>query len=84
MANRDDKAPLRAINDEISDSLSAILPRTVGFALLTFTYGADGECAYTANGDAQDMILLFRNLADRLEAEEQENQTGQDGERFDA
>lgn len=52
------------IGRRIGDSLAP----GIGFTLLFFEFGEQGELAYISNAQRDDMVKVLRQMADRLEA----------------
>ena len=58
---------MESVGRDISRLISGQCPEGVGFALLLFSFGKDGDVVVTSNADRDDMVRALRECADRFE-----------------
>ena len=59
---------LEEVAREIGRKISSGLKPRVGFGLLIFNFGEEGDLAWITNADASDMVKALRETADKVEA----------------
>lgn len=59
-------AELEAKAREIAQRIGAACPEGVGFALMLFNFGADGNMTWISNANRDDMVEAMRELVARL------------------
>jgi hypothetical protein len=73
-AKRAARLELQKLTAEIGNLIAAALPaRHIGFALVLFDFAGanDGSMAYAATGQREDLVKMFRELADKLDVDAQ-------------
>lgn len=68
-AERAKRFALEGVVAKQARELRARLPQGVGFALVLFDFGETGSMAYASNGERSGLKAMLRELADKLETE---------------
>lgn len=68
MASPPDRAETERLTRDLGETMTAICPPGIGFALVLFTF-EPGWSTYCANAKREDMIRELRDCSDRLEAQ---------------
>ena len=55
---------------QIGEIIKELLPTKFGFTLLVYQYGEERLANYLATANREDMILMLRETADRLESKQ--------------
>jgi len=52
---------------ELAQTIQEVLPPDVGFVLLLFDFGEDGNLTYLSNAQREDMVKTLKELVAKLE-----------------